>query len=264
MSGGKLAGRTAVVTGGAQGIGEGIVRRLVADGAQVLIADLQIERAASLAEELGGDGIKVLAAAVDVAEQQSVDAIPELVEAAFGAPFDLMVCNAGVQTFQHAVDVSSEEWDWVLDVNARGTLYCMQMAARSIAKDPDLSPAVVAVASIQARLGSPFYPHYSASKAAVLSLVKSFALTLAPQGIRVNAVAPGVIDTALWAVADQKLSSLRGIEPGSSKAARIASVPLGRMGTAEDVAASTSFLASSDASYITGECLHVCGGDVML
>ncbi|WP_257790999.1 SDR family NAD(P)-dependent oxidoreductase [Mycetocola zhujimingii] len=260
----RLQDRIAVVTGGAQGIGEGIVRRLVADGARVLIADLQYDRAAALADELNAAGASAAAARVDVADKSSVDEIPSQVEDAFGAPFDLLVCNAGVQTFQHAVDVSAEEWDRVLDVNARGTLFSMQMAARAINTDPTSFPAIVAMASIQARLGSPYYPHYSASKAAVLSLVRSFAVTLAPRGIRVNAVAPGVIDTPLWAVADEKISALKGVAPGSARESRIAAVPLGRMGTPEDVAASTSFLASSDASYITGECIHVSGGDVML
>lgn len=230
----------------------------------MLIADLNVDRATDLAAEIVASGASAAAARVDVAEKASVDAIPAHVAEAFGAPFDVLVCNAGVQTFQHAVDVSAEEWDRVLDVNARGTLFSMQMAARAINTDPASLPAIVAIASIQARLGSPYYPHYSASKAAVLSLVRSFALTLAPHGIRVNAVAPGVIDTPLWGVADEKISALKGIAPGSAREARIAAVPLGRMGTPEDVAASTSFLASADASYITGECIHVCGGDVML
>lgn len=264
MSGGRVEGRIAVVTGGAQGIGEGIVRRLVEDGASVLIADLQEARATELARALSASGARAAAVGVDVADRSSVDEIPRAVEAAFGAPLDLLVCNAGVQTFQHAVDVSTEEWDRVVDVNARGTLYSLQMAAHAM--DASASPArsIVATASIQARLGSPYYPHYSASKAAVLSLVRSFALTLAPQGIRVNAVAPGVIDTPLWEVADRAISALRGVAPGSAREARIAAVPLGRMGTPEDVAASVAFLASDDAAYITGECLHVCGGDVML
>jgi NAD(P)-dependent dehydrogenase (short-subunit alcohol dehydrogenase family) len=181
------------------------------------------------------------------------------VVAAFGDPYEYFVCNAGVQTFQKAVDVTVAEWDRVLDINARGTLLSIQAAATMPA-----GSAIVAMASIQGRLGGPYYPHYSASKAAVLSLVKSFALALAGNGIRVNAVAPGIIDTPLWDEADRRLSALKGEEPGMARAERIAAVPLGRAGTPADVAAAVSFLLSDDASYITGECIHVCGGDVML
>lgn len=260
----RLAGRVAVVTGGAQGIGEGIVRRLVDDGAGVLIADRDLDRAQALAAELGE---AVHAAAVDVGDPDSVRGLPAATEAAFGRAFDLFVSNAGIQTFQRGVDLTVSEWDAVLDVNARGLLLCLQTAARAMTPArpgaPD-APAFVAIASIQARLPGPYYPHYSASKAAVLSLVKSFAVELAPAGIRVNAVAPGIVTTALWDRADAALSSLTGRAPGDARRERIDAVPLKRPGTPEDIAAATAFLLSGDASYITGECIHVCGGDVML
>jgi len=249
-----------VVTGGAQGIGEGIADRLGRDGARVAVADINLEQAEKTAAAIVAAGGDAKALALDVSDPDSVGGLGAAVEAAFGEPYRYLVCNAGVQTFRHAVDLPLDEWDEVLDVNARGTLLCFQEAARSM---PD-GGSIVAIASIQGRLGGPFYPHYSASKAAVLSLVKSFALVLAERDIRVNAVAPGMIDTPLWARADRELSALKGIEPGSSREARIASIPLRRAGTPADVAASTAFLLSDDASYITGECLHVCGGDVML
>lgn len=260
MTGGRLHGRVAVVTGAAQGIGAGIAARLAADGARVLVTDVNADEAERTADTIRAGGGDAQATFVDVSDRDSIFSVPDTVRSVFGAPLDLMVCNAGVQTFQHALDVTVEEWDKVLDVNARGTMLTMQMCGKAM----DAKGAIVAVASIQGRLGSPFYPHYSASKAAVLSLVRSFALTLAPRGVRVNAVAPGVIDTPLWEVADKEISRLRGIVPGSARKDRIAAVPLGRPGTPEDVAASVSFLASDDASYITGECIHVCGGDVML
>jgi NAD(P)-dependent dehydrogenase (short-subunit alcohol dehydrogenase family) len=253
-------GAVAVVTGAAQGIGAGIAARLASDGARVVLADLDgaaADRAAAQIRAAGGQAEPLL---LDVSDPDSVASLGDRAARVFGEPFRHLICNAGVQTFQRAVDVSVPEWDRVLDVNARGTLLCLQAAARAM---PD-GASVVAIASIQGRLGAPFYPHYAASKAAVISLVKSFALALAPQRIRVNAVAPGVIETPLWDVADEKLSQLQGQQPGVARAQRIAAVPLGRAGTPEDVAAATSFLLSADASYITGECLHVCGGDVML
>lgn len=260
---GRLQGRTAVVTGAAQGIGAGVAERLVAEGANVLLADRDLDGAESTAARLG---VAASAVHLDVAERAGVDALPEATRAAFGTAIDLLVCNAGIQTWTHAVDVTADEWDAVLDVNARGVLYCLQMASRAMSPAAPGSadaPAIVAMASIQGRLAGPFYPHYSASKAAVLSLVKSFAVALAPQGIRVNAVAPGIVDTALWDRADTALSALRGQDPGEARAARVAAVPLRRAGTPADMAAATAFLLSPDASYITGECLHVCGGDVM-
>jgi len=260
----RFEGRVAVVTGAAQGIGAGVAERLIADGARVLVADLNFEAAEQTAARLG-DG--AVAHQLDVVVRESVDALPSAVQEAFGAPMDLLVCNAGVQTWTHAVDITTEEWDAILDVNSRGVLYCLQMASRAMPlADPGSSsaPAIVAMASIQGRLAGPYYPHYSASKAAVLSLVKSFAVALAPQGIRVNAVAPGIVDTPLWDRADAALSALKGQDAGEARKARIATVPLQRPGTPADMAAATSFLLSQDASYITGECIHVCGGDVML
>jgi len=229
-----------------------------------LIADVQDDVSNALAEEIRRVGGTAEAAHVDVADRASVEEIPAHLARAFAGMLDLLVCNAGVQTFQHAALVTDAEWQRVLDVNAKGTFLAMQMASGAMAESRSMNRTIVSVASIQARLGSPFYPHYSASKAAVLSLTRSFALTLAPSGVRVNAVAPGVIDTPLWAQADAALSGLRGVPAGTARADRIASVPLGRAGTPDDVAAAVSFLASSDSSYITGECLHVCGGDVML
>lgn len=261
---GRFYGRVAVVTGGAQGIGEAIVRRLAEEGALVLIADRNIRGAETLASELGK---AVRAVYTDVSDAESVHALPATTERAFGRTFDLFVSNAGIQTFQRGVDVTASEWDAVLDVNARGLLFCLQTAARSmIPASPGSvdAPAFVTIASIQARLPGPYYPHYSASKAAALSLVRSFATELAPRGIRVNAVAPGIVATTLWDRADAALSELTGREPGAARQERINSVPLRRPGTPEDIAAAVAFLLSGDASYITGECIHVCGGDLMV
>jgi NAD(P)-dependent dehydrogenase (short-subunit alcohol dehydrogenase family) len=257
-----LDGMTAVVTGAARGIGAGIAQRLAEEGVAVLVTDRDGEAAHHAARALAATGATAAAAEADVREPAQVDALPERAAAAFGRPVDLVVCNAGTQTFAHAADLPLEEWDTVLDVNARGTLVTLQMAARALAGRP--RAAVVTVASIQARLPGPLSPHYNASKAAVLSLTRSFAAALAPRGVRVNAVAPGMVETDLWELADRRTALLRGVPAGQPRRERIASVPLGRPGTIADVAAAVAFLASADAAYITGECLHVCGGDVML
>lgn len=250
----------AVVTGAAQGVGEGIAARLARDGARVVVADRNDDAAATTVARIVADGGQARAVHVDVADPDSVARLGAAAAAAFDEPVRYFVANAGVQTFRRAMEVPVDEWDLVLDVNARGTLLSLQEAGRCMAD----GTSIVAVASIQGRVGAPFYPHYAASKAAIISLVKSFALALAPRGIRVNSVAPGIVDTALWDEADVRLSALTGREPGAAHAERVARVPLGRAGTAQDVAGAVAFLLSDDASYITGECLHVCGGDVML
>jgi len=250
----------AVVTGGAQGVGEGIATRLAQDGAHVVIADLNVTAASAAAARLAAEGWRADAVRLDIADPDSVAALGPAIRAVTDSPVNYFVANAGVQTFQRATELPVDEWDLVMTVNARGTMLSLQEAARLM---PD-GAAIVAIASIQGRVGAPFYPHYGASKAAILSLVKSFALALAPRRVRVNSVAPGIVATALWDQADLRLSALTGRAPGAARAERIASVPLGRAGSPEDVAAAVAFLLSDDASYITGECIHVCGGDVML
>lgn len=250
----------AIVTGAAQGVGEGIADRLAREGARVVVADRNLDAARRTSARIEAGGGRARAVHIDIADPESVARLGSAAREAFDEPVRYFVANAGVQTFQRALDLTIEDWDLVLDVNARGTMLSLQEAARCM---PD-GTAIVAVASIQGRIGGPYYPHYSASKAAIISLVKSFALALAPRLIRVNSVAPGIIETALWDEADARLSALTGREPGAARAERIAKVPLGRAGTVEDVAGAVAFLLSGDASYITGECLHVCGGDVML
>lgn len=258
-----LTGRVAIVTGGAGGIGSAVARRLAAEDVAVVVTDLDGDAAEAVAASITAGGGRATALPVDVRSEEQLAAVPHTAREAFGAAPDIVVCNAGYQTFATIDDIDARQWDDVLGVNAHGTFLTMQMAARSM-RGSGLTGSIIAIASIQARLGSVYYAHYSASKAAVLSLSKSFALTLAPQRIRVNCVAPGVVDTDLWAKADREMAALRGVEPGVPKRERIAQVPLGRGGRPDDIAAAVAFLASADADYITGECLHVCGGDVML
>lgn len=258
-----LSGRIGVVTGAAGGIGRAVAHRIASEGSAVLVTDVDAEGAEAVAKEICTSGGRAAALGVDVRDETQVRTIPGACLTDLGGPPSLFVSNAGYQTFASIGEIDEEQWRNVFDVNAHGSFLTMRMAADCLERH-QLTGTIVTIASIQARVGSVYYAHYSASKAAVLSLTKSFALSLAPRGSRVNCVAPGVIDTDLWAKADREMARMRGIPAGVPKRERIAQVPLGRGGTPADVAAAVAFLSSDDAAYVTGECLHVCGGDIML
>ena len=254
------AKKAVIVTGGAGGIGRAIAARFLQAGYPVLIAGNNLEKLQETVQALARGDMPVRGHFTDVRVKSENFALGEVCEKELGVTAHTLVLCAGVQTFQRAELVTEEEWDYVQSVNSKGAFFGFQAAGSFLPE----GGSVVAISSIQARLGGPLYPHYSASKAAMLSLVRSFSLALAPRGIRVNAVAPGVIATGLWEKADREISSLLSLKPGAARKDRISRVPLQRAGTPEDVAHSVYFLASSDASYITGETIHVCGGDVML
>lgn len=257
-----LTGQVALITGAGGEIGRAISARLSLEGVHILMADCDVvssEEAASVVVAAGGRAIGI---DVDVTDQAALARVGPVAIAAFGALPSIVVCCAGIQTFADIYDLSEDDWDQVLEVNGRGTFLTMQLAARMMREAGRGS--IVTVASVQGRLGSRYYAHYSASKAAVLSLTKSFAVALAPHGVRVNAVAPGIVETRMWQTADAELARIQGVPPGEPRRQRIEQVPLGRAATTDDVASAVAFLASEDASYVTGECLHVCGGDFML
>jgi NAD(P)-dependent dehydrogenase (short-subunit alcohol dehydrogenase family) len=256
-------GRVAVVTGAGGGIGAAVAKRLSREGACVVAVDRDASLLDAVTAAIGAAGGTCISVAADISRQDEVADMAMAAEREWGRCADLVVANAGLQTFAPIDAVSMSDWDAVLETNARGTFLTLRAVCQRMI-DTALPGAAVAVSSIQGRLGSVYYPHYSASKAAVLSITKSLALWAAPHGVRVNSVAPGIVDTDLWAKADRELAAIRDVAPGVPRAERIGQVPLRRAGTPEDVAGAVSFLLSDDAAYITGECLHVCGGDVMV
>lgn len=262
MSGVCLAGRVAVVTGASGGIGRAIVARLAAEGAAVLATVRRAEAVEAVVADPSAVGGSVRPLLLDITQAGATEEIVPAAQREFGRAPDILVCCAGAQTFADIFELPMEQWDHVFDVNARGTFLTIRPVAAAMRERG--SGSIVTVASIQGRLGSRWFPHYAASKAAVLSLTKSFALALAPHHVRVNAVAPGIIDAGLGHRADEELARLQDLPPGEPTRRRVAQVPLGRAGTPDDVANAVLFLASDEADYITGECIHVCGGDVML
>jgi NAD(P)-dependent dehydrogenase (short-subunit alcohol dehydrogenase family) len=230
-----LTGRRALVTGGASGIGQATASLLAARGATVVTLDLE-----------GGD------ITADVRDEDAVTSAVREASSRLGGPPDLLVASAGVYRIEPLLTLATGEWDDVLAINLRGVFLTGRAVARELVA-AGTGGAFVNLASTAALVGDGSEPsaHYNASKAGVLALTKQMAIELAPHGIRVNCVCPGVIDTPMLRVMDDS--------EGGAEFVR-SSVPLARLGTAADVAAVIAFLASDDAAYVTGAALPIDGG----
>jgi NAD(P)-dependent dehydrogenase (short-subunit alcohol dehydrogenase family) len=246
--------RVAVVTGAASGMGLAIARRLAARGDRVGLLDLKGDAAVRAADELRESGAVAIGAEVDVSDRGAVDAALGKVRAELG-PVAIMVTSAGLDAFDSFLDIGIERWEQVLAVNLTGTFHCLQAAA------PDMIAGrwgrIVTISSAGAQSGAARMAHYVASKAGVIGLTRALALELAPHGITVNNIPPGVIDTpmARRAEAEGNLFKLEKL------AARM--IPVGRPGTPEDIAAICAFLCSEEAGFITGQVVGVNGGMVL-
>lgn len=241
--------RVAVVTGGASGIGLGIVRQLGADGHDVAIFD-QDGDAATAAAAAVTQGVTTIAATVDVADRGSIDDGFARVRAELG-PVDVLVTSAGIESFDPVLAITPEQWSRILAVNLTGTFACAQAAI------PDMVERgwgrIVTISSSSAQSGAPNMAHYTASKGGVISLTKALAVELAPHGITANTIAPSLVDTPMARAAEAA-----GDFPGVDVVGPM--VPLGRAGTPDDIAAACSLLCSDGGSYITGQIIGVNGG----
>jgi 2-hydroxycyclohexanecarboxyl-CoA dehydrogenase len=242
--------RVAVVTGAASGMGRAVSRQLAERGHKVALLDIDGAGARRAAEELRASGADAFADEVDVSERASVDASLGKVRQALG-PVEIMVTSAGIEGFVAFTEITPAAWDRILGVNLTGTFHCVQAAV------PDMIGAnwgrVVTISSSSAQSGTRRMAHYVASKGGVISLTKALALELSPHGITVNCIPPGSIDTPMA----QRASAAGNIGSMDAVAKRI---PVGRMGTPEDVAAACAFLCSEEAGYITGQVIGVNGG----
>jgi meso-butanediol dehydrogenase / (S,S)-butanediol dehydrogenase / diacetyl reductase len=250
-----LAGKRCLVTGGGSGIGRAIAIALARHGVRVAIADVDFSMAASVTREIGSDAIAV---AVDVRRRVSVDAAFATVVETFGG-CDILVANAGVSSMMRAVDITDEEWDRNFDVNTRGVFLTNQVAARHFLARGTRG-VIVNTASLAAKVGAPLLAHYSASKFAVLGWTQALARELAPHGVRVNAVCPGFVKTAMQSREILWEAELRGVTPEAVRADYVAQTPLGRLEEPEDVADVVVFLCSDAARFMTGQGMNVTGG----
>jgi meso-butanediol dehydrogenase / (S,S)-butanediol dehydrogenase / diacetyl reductase len=246
-----------LVTGGGTGIGEAICRTLAARGWRVAVTDIDLALAQRVASSIGG-----VAFALDVTDRASITAAADAAEAALG-PLDAWVSNAGVSSMVPFVDITEKDWDFNVDVNAKGAFLCGQEAARRfIARG---GPGIIVnTASMAGKRGAAAYlAHYVASKFAVVGLTQAMAFELAPHGVRVNCVCPGYVATGMQERELQWEADLRGLTVDEVRGLYVADTPLRRIETAEDVAGVIAFLLSPDAAFITGEAVAVNGGSFM-
>jgi 3-oxoacyl-[acyl-carrier protein] reductase len=246
----NLKGHVAIVTGGARGIGKAISQSLAQDGAHLVISDVNLQEAKQTAESLASPERRCLAVEANVTDGKAVAEMVDQAVREFGR-IDILINNAGITRDGLLLRMKEEDWDLVLNVNLKGAFHCTKSVLPSMSKQR--SGRIVNIASIVGVMGNAGQANYAASKAALIGFTKSVAREYASRGITANAVAPGFIDTAMT----QNLSA--EVREGLMK-----QIPLGRLGTPQDIAQAVRFLVSEEAGYITGHVLHVNGGMLMV
>ena len=257
----RLANTHALLTGAGGGIGLAVTAAYLREGARCTAVDLAptaSEGLQALQSEYG-DRFQYLGA--DVTKTDRITALIESAARRFG-PVAVLFNNAAVFNLKPLLEATEREYDQMFDVNVKGMFFVMQAVLRQMV-DAGIKGSVINMASQAGRRGEALVAHYCASKAAVISYTQSAALAMAPHGIRVNGIAPGVIDTPMWAAVDALFAQYEGLAPGEKKRSVGRAVPLGRMGEPADICGAAVFLASAEAGYITAQTLNVDGGNWM-
>jgi 3-oxoacyl-[acyl-carrier protein] reductase len=248
----RLENRVALVTGGSRSIGRAIALAFAREGADVAVNyTAHPEAAEAVVAEIERLGRSVLAVQADVSSREQVEAMVERVMEAFGR-IDILVNNAGILQRTPLLEITEDEWDRTIDINLKGTFLCSQVVARRMAEQA--RGVIVNLSSAGARRATPNLAHYNTSKGAITTLTQQLALELAPFGIRANAIAPGMVETDL---------NRDDLADPAFRAQRVAKIPLGIIGTPDDVAAAAVFLASDDSRLMTGAVLALDGGNTI-
>ena len=254
----QLAGKTALITGAARGIGRAFAAAYIREGAKVAVADIDEGRARETAQDLGENA---LAVRIDVTDQASIDAAVADTIGAFGH-IDILINNAALFTAAPIDEIDRDDYQRVFDVNVSGTLFTMQAVARHMIARGQ-GGKIINMASQAGRRGEPLVAVYCATKAAVISLTQSAGLNLTKHGINVNAISPGVVDGEHWDGVDAFFAKYENKAPGQKKREVGEAVPFGRMGTPDDLTGMAVFLASDAANYIVAQTYNVDGGQWM-
>ena len=254
----KLLGKVAVVTGAARGIGKAIAKRYAAEGANVVVADIDVDGARRAASEIGSNAV---AFPLDVTRQESIDALFATTLEELGS-VEILVNNAAVFDMSPILETTREEYERIFSVNVEGLLFTLQAAARQMVQH-EVRGKIINMASLAGRRGTALVGVYCASKAAVISLTQSAGLGLIKYGINVNGISPGVVDTPMWEEVDALFARYEGRPLGEKKRLVGEAVPFGRMGLPEEHTGAAVFLASDDAEYVVAQTLNVDGGNWM-
>lgn len=257
----RFENKTVVITGGNQGIGLAIAKRFYDEGANIAIASIE-DSVVNISKNLFSSTKRVIGIKCDVSKTSDVKNLYLTTYNTFGS-IDISVQNAGVITIAKIEHLTEAEWDKILDVNTKGVFLCCQEAIRYMRKQAN-GGALINMASGQARDGFIYTPHYAASKFGVIGITQSLAKEVALDSITVNAICPGIIATDMWDYNDKVWGSILGdYKPGELMKEWVQNIPMKKAGNGSHVAALAAFLASDDASYITGQTINVDGGLIM-